>query len=477
MATGDPGNSVVEVIQTTMDPHFSSFSKSSGAHRHSRLSHRPAPYPHRLMLREVPEIDRLVDELTTFNMAGIVSHYSREQHAVVEWDRGGLGFAKLQNAIDTGMLEAPHCIHAANPLVPLDHTVMRVHPKPRSDANGSYTGYLMAVSHPCSFKSYIPNLNLQKRAPSTDVEDNDREEEDQALALVLQRSRDEVSGSSSSSVGGSSSSSPAPITSSSPPSSPDPEDPKKNQSLEEALHAFGAEQGQVEGVIIASIGFAYEDKVYMYHPDIHPGFQSDVLALTPDVLKPYHPQTTGAPLPDMDDVYRTFSGIGIAHFNSTIGLKMQNFRLLKTQSIQCRVCHHHFSVYAFQLHTITGDDGLKYCGHSVERIEVSNAQALVTAVPRMRFRRYPLGIVPPNPVYTFNDATARAWLAWNSCRGVSHQTWTLISTGDQFCTKCQLSRSFAGHRIHLSVVGECRDPGEGGMPSGSDSNDDDCYDN
>ncbi|KAJ7598300.1 hypothetical protein C8J56DRAFT_913377 [Mycena floridula] len=165
MATGDPGDPVVEAIQTTMDPRFSSFSKSPGAHRHPGSSHRPTPYPIRSMLGEVPGIDRLLDELTTFNAASTVSYYSREEHAVVEWDCGGLGFATLQNSIDTRMLEAPRCIHAANPLFPLDHTS-------RNDANASYTGYLMAVSHPCSFKSYIPNLNLQKRAPSTDVEEN-----------------------------------------------------------------------------------------------------------------------------------------------------------------------------------------------------------------------------------------------------------------------------------------------------------------
>ncbi|KAJ7584579.1 hypothetical protein C8J56DRAFT_893228 [Mycena floridula] len=206
-----------------------------------------------------------------------------------------------------------------------------------------------------------------------------------------------------------------------------------------------------ELTITSSIELAYDNKIYMYNPDVHPGFQSDVLALTPAALTLYHPQTTGALMPDMDDVYRTHSGIGIAHFNSTIGLKMQNFRLLKTQSIQCRVCENYFSVYGFQLHTVTDDDGVKYCSHDVERIAISDVQALVAAVPRMKFRRYPLGVVPPNPVYTFNDATAWAWLSWNSRHG---------------------------HRIHLNVVGECRDPGEVGAPSDSDSDDDaECYDN
>ncbi|KAJ7580437.1 hypothetical protein C8J56DRAFT_896440 [Mycena floridula] len=261
------------------------------------------------------------------------------------------------------------------------------------------------------------------------------------------RFTENVSNGSSSSISSFSSGTSSPIASSSPPLSPGPQDPKKTQSVVEAE----AEQCQIERAITSSIELAYDDKIYMYNPDVHPGFQSDVLALTPAVLRPYHPQTTGAPIPDMDDVYRTHSGIGVAHFNSTIGLKMQNFRLLKTQSIHCRICDNYFSVHGFQMHTITGDDGIKY---------FSNVQALVAAVPRMKFRQYPLGVVPPNPVYAFNDAIARAWLSWNSRHDVSSHTWALISTSDQFCTRCQLSRSFAGHRIHLNVVGECRDPGE-----------------
>ncbi|KAJ7586403.1 hypothetical protein C8J56DRAFT_1165433 [Mycena floridula] len=465
-----------------MDPYFSSFSKASGPAKSSRLAPRSArrqstPYSrHSSMLPMLPEVlesEHLLDQLTTFNMAGIVSHYSREEKAFVEWDRGNFGLAKLQNAIDQGLLGTPHCGHAADPHISLQHTVMKVHSKSRQDPNQSYTGYLKATNHACKFIAYIPSLNIKKREGSTDVEDDGIVEEDEVLALVLQRSRDDVSHGSSSSISSFSSGTSSPIALSSPPSSPGPQDPKKTQSVVEAE----AEQCQIERAITSSIELAYDDKIYMYNPDVHPGFQSDVLALTPAVLRPYHPQTTGAPIPDMDDVYRTHSGIGVAHFNSTIGLKMQNFRLLKTQSIHCRICDNYFSVYGFQMHTVTGDDGIKYCSHHVERIAISNVQALVAAVPRMKFRRYPLGVVPPNPVYAFNDAIARAWLSWNSRHGVSSHTWALISTSDQFCTRCQLSRSFAGHRIHLNVVGECRDPGEGGAPSGSDSDSDECYDN
>ncbi|KAJ7584582.1 hypothetical protein C8J56DRAFT_893230 [Mycena floridula] len=153
---------------------------------------------------------------------------------------------QLPNAIKSGLVETPHCPHAADPDVSLAATIMTVHPRQCDDPRKEIVGYLQAKSHQHDFIVYIPSLTYKAPKVASDVPDSGEAEDEEIMSAIMDLSRRESAASSSSqgslsssSISSFSSGTSSPIALSSPPLSPGPQDPKKTAGAEAEQHQIG----------------------------------------------------------------------------------------------------------------------------------------------------------------------------------------------------------------------------------------------
>jgi hypothetical protein len=220
-------------------------------------------------------------------------------------------------------------------------------------------------------------------------------------------------------------------------------------------------------------------------PSLHPAYDCEKLATTPDALKCHHPDTSTAILFTAPNTYKTSIAVAIADLNATTGIPLETMTLLVQQSITCLVCECAFSIEGFNRHRINENacgntpDGdysksitfLCLCYTERYTFTVYGLDNLYEVVPPLLQRTYLAGVLPIQRDL-LHTASGFAWLSWNSRDGVTRDAWALTSTGWQYCEHCQLVRTFVAHRAHCEKDGNCLDPGEdlvGRIAAGDDS--------
>ncbi|KAJ6609475.1 hypothetical protein B0H10DRAFT_2297321, partial [Mycena sp. CBHHK59/15] len=104
------------------------------------------------------------------------------------------------------------------------------------------------------------------------------------------------------------------------------------------------------------------------------------------------------------------------------------------------------------------------CGQMLSQINSTMVPELypeLEGLYDMAFRTYPQGIALPNNMDKINTTVGRAWIAWNSRRGVPKDIWALISTAFTHCRHCDLICTFVGGCVHREENHICLDVGQG----------------
>ncbi|KAJ6610035.1 hypothetical protein B0H10DRAFT_2193570 [Mycena sp. CBHHK59/15] len=165
---------------------------------------------------------------------------------------------------------------------------------------------------------------------------------------------------------------------------------------------------------------------YKEYPEMHPTRRSPA----PPIMAEYNPDSPGVVAPLMT-LMTSLCGQMLSQLNSTM-------------------------VEGYHEHRKLG-----LCSNTPDFHFIPELYPELEGLYDMAFRTYPQGIALPNHMDKINTIVGRAWIAWNSRRGVPKDIWALISTAFTHCRHCDLIRTFVGDCVHRDENHICLDVGQG----------------